>query len=148
MKTWTTETWVAGAPDEVLELLTEPDAIARWTPIPFELLDLDGDRLETGTRARVRGSLAGRSMAFDVEIREAAPDRLSLLADGPVSIGAEYLLSERDGGSALRASVSVSGRGLVGGVLARACEAVLAAGALSASVARIGRELELQPALA
>jgi hypothetical protein len=148
MKTWTTETWVAGAPDEVIELLTEPDAIARWTPIPFELLDLDGERLETGTRARVRGSLAGRSMEFDVAIREAAPDCLSLVATGPVWIGAEYLLSERDGGSALQASVSVSGRGLIGGVLARACEAVLAAGALSASVSRIGRELELQPALA
>jgi hypothetical protein len=148
MKTWTTETWVAGAPDEVIELLTAPDAIARWTPIPFELLDLDGERLETGTRARVRGSLAGRSMEFDVAICEAAPDCLSLVANGPVSIGAEYLLSERDGGSALRASVSVSGRGFIGGVLAHACEAVLAAGALSASVARIGRELELQPALA
>jgi uncharacterized protein YndB with AHSA1/START domain len=36
MRTWTTETWVAGAPEHVLELLTEPDAIARWAPIPFE----------------------------------------------------------------------------------------------------------------
>ena len=92
MKTWTTETWVAGAPEQVLELLTAPDAIARWAPIPFDLLDLDGDRLGAGTRARV------------------------------------------------------SGRGLLGGILARAFEAVLAAGALRASVARIGRELE--PALA
>ena len=148
MKTWTTETWVAGSPDEVLELLTEPDAIARWTPIPFELLDLDECRLQTGTRARVRGSLAGRSMEFDIEIHEAAADRLALIASGPVSIGAEYVVAELDGGSAVHASVSVSGRGLLGGILARACEAVLAAGALSASVARIGRELELQPALA
>lgn len=53
MKTWTTETWGAGAPERVLELLTEPDAIARWAPIPFELLDLDGERLVAGTRARV-----------------------------------------------------------------------------------------------
>jgi hypothetical protein len=25
MRTWTTETWVTGAPGRVLELLTEPD---------------------------------------------------------------------------------------------------------------------------
>ncbi len=93
MNTWTTETWVAGTPDEVLELLTEPDAIARWAPIPFEVLDLDGPRLEAGTQARVRGSLAGRSMEFDVEIHEAAEHCLSLVATGPVSIGAEYVLA-------------------------------------------------------
>ena len=146
MKTWTTETWVAGAPEEVLELLTEPDAIARWAPIPFELLDLDGARLQAGTRARVSGALAGRRLQFDVEIHEAGEERLSLVANGLVSIGAEYRLAPADGGSAVRASVSVSGRGLLGGTLARAFEAVLAAGALRASVARIGRELE--PALA
>ncbi len=146
MKTWTTETWVAGAPEHVLELLTEPDAIARWAPIPFELLDLDGERLVAGTRARVSGALAGRRLEFDVEIHEADQERLSLVANGPVSIGAEYLLAPADDGSDVRASVSVSGRGLFGGILARAFEAVLAAGALRASVARIGRELE--PALA
>ena len=146
MKTWTTETWLAGAPEEVLELLTEPDAIARWAPIPFELLDLDGARLQQGTRARVSGALAGRRLEFDVEIREADEERLSLVATGLVSIGAEYLLAPADGGSDVRASVSVSGHGLLGGTLARAFEAVLASGALRASVTRIGRELE--PALA
>jgi len=146
MKTWTTETWLAGAPEEVLELLTEPDAIARWAPIPFELLDLDGARLQQGTRARVSGALAGRRLEFDVEIHEADEERLSLVANGLVSIGAEYLLAPADGGSDVRASVSVSGHGLLGGTLARAFEAVLASGALRASVTRIGRELE--PALA
>ena len=146
MKTWTTQTWVAGTPEEVLELLTEPDAIARWAPIPFELLDLDGARLQQGTRARVSGALAGRRLEFDVEIREADEERLSLVANGLVSIGAEYLLAPADGGSDVRASVSVSGHGLLGGTLARAFEAVLASGALRASVTRIGRELE--PALA
>ncbi|MGH2884133.1 MAG: hypothetical protein ACRDPM_18470 [Solirubrobacteraceae bacterium] len=71
MKTWITETWVAGGPEHVLELLTEPDAIACWAPIPFELLDLDGERLVTGSRARVSGALAGRRLEFDVEIHEA-----------------------------------------------------------------------------
>jgi hypothetical protein len=59
MKTWTTETWLAGAPEQVLELLSEPDAIARWAPIAFEVLDLDRERLVAGTRARVSGALAG-----------------------------------------------------------------------------------------
>ena len=130
----------------MFELLTEPDAIARWAPTPFELLDLDGERLVAGTRARVSGALAGRQLEFDVEIHEADEERLSLVANGLVSIGAEYLLAPADGGSDVRASVSVSGRGLLGGTLARAFEAVLASGALRASVARIGRELE--PALA
>ena len=146
MKTWTTQTWVAGTPEEVLELLTEPDAIVRWAPIPFELLDLDGARLQPGTRARVGGALAGRRLEFDVEIHEADEERLSLVANGLVSIGAEYRLAPADGGSAVRASVSVSGRGLLGATLARAFEAVLASGALRASVTRIGRELEPAPA--
>ena len=146
MKTWTAETWVARAPEHVLELLTEPDAIARWAPIPFELLDLDGARLRPGTRARVSGALAGRRLEFDVEIHEADEERLSLVANGSVSIGAEFRLAPADGGSDVAASVSVSGRGLLGGILARAFEAVLAAGALRASVARIGRELEPAPA--
>ena len=145
MKTWTTETWVAGAPEQVLELLTEPAAVARWAPIPFELLDLDDERLVAGAHARVTGAFAGRRLEFDVEIHEADEERLSLVADGLVSIGAEYLLVPADGGSDVRASVSVSGRGVLGGTFARAFEAVLAAGALRASVARIGRELE--PAL-
>jgi Polyketide cyclase / dehydrase and lipid transport len=146
MKTWTTETSVRGTPEEVLELLTEPDAITRWAPVPFQLLDLDGERLVAGGRARVSGALAGRRLEFDVEIHEADEERLSLVANGLVSIGAQYLLVPADGGSDVRASVSVIRGGLLGGILARAFEAVIAAGALRASVARIGRELE--PALA
>jgi hypothetical protein len=146
MRTWTTEMWLAGMPEQVLELLTEPDAIARWAPIGFELMELDGERLQAGTRARVRGSLAGRQLEFDVEIREAHDGCMSLVATGPISIDAEYVLSPSDGGSDVHASVSVSGRGLIGGVLARATEGLLAAGALRSAVARMARELE--PALA
>jgi hypothetical protein len=130
-------------PERVLELLTEPEAIAQWAPIPFELVDTDGSRLRTGTRARVRGGLAGRQLEFEVEIREAHDRRLALVATGPISIDAQYDLSPADGGSALRASVSVGGRGLLGGLLARAAEALLAAGALRASVARIGDQLAI-----
>jgi uncharacterized protein YndB with AHSA1/START domain len=143
VSTWTTETWLAGVPDEILELLTEPEAISRWSPIPFELLELDDERLRTGSRARIRGPLAGRQVEFDVEIEEADDGRLSLFADGPVAIDAQYVVQPTAGGSVVRASVSVSGSGLIGGVLARAADALLAAGMLRVSVARLGEELEL-----
>jgi hypothetical protein len=147
MRTWTTDMWLAGMPDEILDLLTEPDAIARWAPVPFELLELEGgERLRAGTHARVRGNVAGRGLEFDVEIEQADDGRLSLVATGPVTIDAEYVLRASDGGSEVRASVSVEGRGLLGGLLARSFETLLAAGALRASVARIGDQLE--PALA
>jgi hypothetical protein len=66
---------------------------------------------------------------------------LALRADGPIAIEAQYLLAPLDGGSYVRASVSVAGRGLLGGVTAQLAEAVLAAGVLRASLTRIGREL-------
>jgi len=146
MRTWTTQTTVMGLPDEVLALLTEPDAIARWAPVPFELIDLDSDRLVTGSRARVRGNLAGRTLEFDVEVLAADDERLALVATGPVSIDVEYALRPAAGGSELRASVSVRGSGLIGRILAQATDAVLAAGALDLAVSRIGRQLN--PAVA
>ena len=146
MRTWTTRTTVTGLPDEVLALLTEPDAIARWTPVPFELIDLDTDRLVSGTRARVRGRLAGRSLEFDVEVLAADGERLALVATGPVSIDVEYRLRPAPQGSKVSASVSVNGRGLIGRVIAQATDALLAAGALDLAMGRIRRQFE--PALA
>jgi len=68
------------------------------------------------------------------------------VASGPISIDVEYVVRPSDRGSQLRASISVAGRGLMGRVLAKATDVVLAAGALDVAVGRIGRELE--PALA
>jgi hypothetical protein len=45
------------------------------------------------------------------------------------------------GGSDVRASVSIEGRGLFGRVLASATEALLAAGVLRSSLDRLGRQL-------
>jgi uncharacterized protein YndB with AHSA1/START domain len=142
MRTWTTQTTITGLPEEILALLTEPDAIARWTPVPFELIDLDTDRLTAGSRARVRGRIAGRTLEFDVEVLAADDERLALVARGPISIDVEYALRPAAGGSELRASVSVRGNGLIGRVLAQATDALLAAGALDLAVSRIGRQLE------
>jgi hypothetical protein len=141
MKTWTTHTTVAGPPHEVLQLLTEPDAIARWAPISFEVTDLPGHRLRTGTRARIAGGLAGRRLEFDVDVQEAANGRLALRATGPIEIDVEYVATPVASGSDLRASVRVNGRGLAGRLLATATDALLSAGALSTAVRGIERAL-------
>jgi hypothetical protein len=146
MATWTHQTHVAGLPDEVLALLTAPDAIARWSPVEFELECFRGARLHAGDRVRVRGLLAGSRVEFDVLVAEAADGRLHLTATGPIRLDVEYRAVARDGGTALRASVAVSGQGLIGRVLARATDAMLAAGALRTALGRMARELE--PALA
>lgn len=140
-RTWTEEIWLDGTPSQVLELLTDPEAIARWAPVAFDVADLDDDRLYAGCLVRVGGVLAGRRLGFDVEITQADEHCLALSADGPISIEAQYLLVPFDGGSDVRASVSIAGRGLVGGLIAQLAEALLAAGALGASLARLGREL-------
>ena len=146
MATWTAQTLVAGLPDEVLALLTEPDAIARWAPIAFEVIDFDGKRLRAGDQVLVRGGLTGRSLEFEVEVAEADDGRLVLTAVGPIRFDVEYLAVAVDSGSEIRASIAVSGRGLFGRVIAQAADALLAAGALSSAVDRLARELE--PALA
>jgi hypothetical protein len=140
MRTWTAHTTTAARPEDVLDVLTDPEACARWAPLPFDVEDLDGRRLATGSKARVSGSLAGKRVGFDVEVREASARGLSLAADGPVGFDVAYELAEVAGGSEVRASVSVrpSG-GIVGRLLAEATSALLSAGALEAAVSRIGR---------
>jgi len=146
MATWTARTHVAGLPHEVLALLTEPDAIARWAPIAFEVVDFERKRLRAGDRVRVRGALTGRSLEFEVDVAEAEDGRLLLSAIGPIRFDVEYLAVALDDGTDVRASVAVSGRGLIGRLIAQAADALLAAGALKTAVDRIARELE--PALA
>lgn len=141
MRTWETQATVPGSPSAVLELLTEPDAIAEWAPVPFEIVSLAEPRLNTGCRAQVAGRLAGRAVEFDVTVFEASGDRLALTADGPISIDVQYLVRPAPGGSDVRASVSVEGRGLFGRLLASATEALLAAGALRSSLDRLGHQL-------
>ena len=114
MATWTTQKQMAGGPKDVMGLLTKPDAIARWAPIPFEVLDFKGHRLLGGDSARVRGGLAGRNLEFTVDIAEASDGRLALTARGPIDIDVEYVAEEIPAGSNVRARVEVSGRGLIG----------------------------------
>jgi hypothetical protein len=37
MATWSTHIRWSGSPEQVLRLLTEPEAITRWSPVGFEL---------------------------------------------------------------------------------------------------------------
>ena len=140
MARWTAHTRVAGAPDEVLDLLTEPDAIARWSPIDFEVVDWEGDRLCAGDRVRVEGRLAGRALAFDVDVARADDEALRLTADGPIRLDVAYRIRGTAAGSELHAIVDVSGRGLRGRVLAQATDALLASGALRVAVDRLAGE--------
>ncbi len=133
---------IPAAPDDVLALLTAPDAIANWAPIPFEVDELDGRRLRTGSRARVSGGLAGRRVAFDVDVHRVGDGCLALTAEGPVGLDVEYVVTPTAGGSEVRASVCVRrGDGLLGRLLAQATNALLSGGALELALGRIGREL-------
>jgi hypothetical protein len=142
MATWIHQMRCTGTPDEVLRLLTDADAIERWSPVPFELVGFDREHLRSGDRVRVRGALAGRGVEFVVRVAEAQNGRLSLTASGPIDIDVSYVAHASDEGSDLLASIGVAGRGVRGRLLAGATEALLAAGALRASMSRIARELE------
>jgi Polyketide cyclase / dehydrase and lipid transport len=142
MRTWTATTTAQARPKAVLDVLTDPDAASRWAPVPFDVDELDGERLLAGSRARVSGKLAGRRVGFDLDVRQADETGIALSASGPVAFDVAYQLSHATGGgSEVRASVSVrSGGGITGRLLAEATGALLSAGALQAALGRIARE--------
>jgi hypothetical protein len=142
MRTWTATTTAQARPEAVLEVLTDPGAAARWAPVPFDVDELDGERLLAGSYARVSGKLAGRRVGFDVSVRQADESGIALTADGPVAMDVAYQLRHASGGgSEVRASVSVRpAGGLKGRLLAEATGALLSAGALQAALGRIARE--------
>jgi Polyketide cyclase / dehydrase and lipid transport len=149
MAHWTAHTTSQAAPEQVLEVLTDPDAIRSWSPVPFELDELEGDRLAAGDTARVNGNLAGLRVGFDVEVHAAGADGLDLTAHGPIALDVSYALAPTKTGSQVTASVAVrDGRGLTGRLVAKATGALLSAGALDGAAGRIARAAEAAPALA
>jgi hypothetical protein len=143
MSTWTAHTTVTAAPTAVLDLLTDPDAIERWAPVPFELDELTGGRLDAGATARVSGKLARFGASFDVEVEAAHEERFALFAHGPVDLDVEYELFADGDGTDVWVSVGVKPRGgLSGRLLAQATEALLRAGALDRALGRIAEEIE------
>ena len=149
MSEWTATARANAAPEQVLEVLTHPEEIRRWSPVAFDLDDLEGRRLAAGTRGRVSGRLAGVRVGFDVEVHAADEARLELSAEGPVSLDVRYEMAGDESGAELRASVSLRrSDGLAGRLGANATAALLSAGALEGAAGRIVRVAESQPDVA
>jgi hypothetical protein len=141
MRTYTATTVSAARPEAVLDVLTDPNAVARWAPVAFYVDRLSHPRLAEGSRARVSGRLAGQEVGFDVEVHRANAAGLALSADGPVALDVAYELRPSDTGSEVSASVAVRPRrGLRARLLAEATAAVLAGGALQLALGRIAAE--------
>ena len=148
MANWTATTTTQATPEQLLEVLTHPDEIRRWSPVDFDLEDLDGRRLAAGTRGRVTGRLAGVTVGFNVEVHAADEGRLELSADGPIGFDVRYDLTGDATGAELSARVSMRrGGGLTGRLVANATAALLSAGALEGAAGRIARVAESQPTL-
>jgi hypothetical protein len=145
MSEWTAKARAKATPCQVLQVLTLPEEIRRWSPVDFDLDDLDGSRLAAGARGRVTGRLAGVKVGFDVEIHAADEAILELSADGPVGLDVRYELTKDETGAELIASVSMRrGGGLAGRLVANATAALLSAGALEGAAARIAQVAESQ----
>jgi hypothetical protein len=144
LSTWTTQTIIDGTPEEVLAVLSDPDCCYRWSPIDFDLEDLDGDRLETGSVARVAGRVAGISVSFEIEVLHACDRRLALNARGPMTLDVEYEAYPADAGRAeVWATVTVKpSRSLSGRLAAASTEALLRGGALNMALRRIAAEVQ------
>ena len=143
MADWTASAQANATPEQLLDVLTHPEEIRRWSPVDFDVDDLDGRRLSAGTRARVSGRLAGVAVSFDVAVHTADEGRLELSADGPIGLDVRYALAGGDCGAQLKASVSVRrGGGLAGRLVAGAAETLLSAGALEGATGRIARAAE------
>jgi len=142
MAHWTAQTTTQAAPEQVLAVLTDPEAIRTWSPVPFELDGAEA-RLTAGQTARVKGQLAGVRVGFDVEVHAAGADGLDLTAHGPVALDVHYGLVPTAGGSQVTASVALRrAKGLTGRLVASATGALLSAGALEGAAGRIARAAE------
>lgn len=140
---WTATARAKATPGQVLEVLTHPEEIRRWSPVDFELDELEGRRLAAGSRGRVTGRVAGVPVGFDVQVHAADEARLELSAEGPVAFDVRYELMHDDCGAELNASVSVRrGGGLTGRLVEKATAALLSAGALDGAAGRIARVAE------
>jgi hypothetical protein len=137
MGTWIARAPVRGDPDDVLAVLTDPRAAARWSPVGFDVEELDGDRLREGDRAVLSGKLAGRRIEFEVRVREARDGQLTLDASGPIDMDVRWAVACGE----LEARVDVRPRqGLASRLLSSATEALLAAGSLDRAAASVARE--------
>lgn len=143
---WTASTFVAAEPSEVLAALTDPERIARWAPVAFDIEQVDGERLRPGSHARVNGTLAGLGAGFEVEVSRADEQGLELLARGPVVLDVAYRFFGCGEGVVVQARVALRRRrGLTAQLLRVATAALLNSGALGGALGRLGGELDRRP---
>jgi polyketide cyclase/dehydrase/lipid transport protein len=143
-RTWCSSTTVHAAPEHVIDVLTDPDACARWSPIPFSVDKGRAGRLRAGTVTPVSGRLLGARLRFCLHTLTADRDRLRLHARGPIDIHVDYRLTGSRAGCHLDARVSVpASHAPFGRLLARATEMLLARGTLEQTVDRIAHEAEM-----
>jgi len=144
MANWTATTTTTATPDQILEVLTHPEEIRRWSPIDFEVDELDDRRLAAGTGARVTGKVAGIRVGFDVEVHSADEELLELSADGPIGIDVRYELQPAKAGSEVHASVALRRcGGLTGRLVANATASLLSTGVLDGAAGQIARAAEV-----
>ena len=130
MSTWTAQHDVKGRPEAVLDVLTDPDAVARWAPMPFEVERLDAPAPRTRHNARVSGCLAGRRVGFDVEVHEAEATVSSSPPAGPSPSTSPTTCAPATTAPRSRPRSPSAGAASTAALLAQATDALLAAGAL------------------
>jgi Polyketide cyclase / dehydrase and lipid transport len=141
--TWSSRTTVGADPEHVLDTLTDTEACARWSPIPFSLETRGDPRLRPGTTAQVSGRVLGAPVRFHLQTLSADADGLRLRAQGPVDIAVHYVLRPVTRGCDVDARISIHPNGSpLSRLVARATRALLAAGTLERSLQRIAREAE------
>src|SRR3954463_11034723 len=140
---WTAQTAIASGPEQVMEILTRPCAISAWAPVPFEVEGLASDRLETGRRPPPAGMLAGKELAFDVEVHEASDGTLRLTAVGPfIEMDVAYDVQPGINAALVHATIDVKGKGVMGRFVAKAVEGFLAGGALNGALGELAHAAE------
>lgn len=137
-RVWSASAHMGAAPSEVLDALTDPALIARWSPVDFELEHLDGRRLCSGSHARITGTAAGVKSAFEVEVLRADDQGLELRARGPVDMTVAYRLADCAEGTSVQATIALQQRrGMTAQLLRAAAAALLNQGALDRALAQL-----------
>ena len=138
-------TTTTATPDQVLEVLTHPDEIRRWSPIDFDVDDLDSGA--PGARLpRTRDRQGGRG---ERRLRRRGPRRRRPgCSSCPPTVRSESTSATSSSppttGSEVCASVSLRrGGGITGRLVAKATAALLSAGVLEGAAGRIARAAEL-----
>ena len=141
MREWTATTTIEARPEAMLDVLTDPEACARWAPIPFDVEDLDAAPAvrQPGPRQRQAGRQARglRRGGPRGDRRPPAPERGRA---GRLRRALRPRTRARTAARSGHPSASVLAADSTGRVLASATSALLWAGALQAAISRLARE--------